>query len=562
MMIISAKPRGYPEDRRKIERRFDDLFTEYEGLKTYWQELSKHIAPERGIFDDYQPNRRRGPNGKIVINSTPLDANDVFAAGMQSGMTPMSRPWFLLNTMDPELAAWKPVQVYSDLVTQRIRDVLARTNIYECTHNIYEELGAFGIGAMGQFEDYDRIMRGEAYTIGEYAVGTGADGRVNAYARKLKLTVGQVVEKFGKKACSQSVQEMYERGRLSERVDVYHLCEVNDERIPGLVTGPNKPFRSVYWQPGTRKDEFLAVRGFEEFPYLVPRWKVTRTMDYYGIGPGGRSLSDCKMLQKIEQEKLKQITMTGTPPMKAPSSMRGQLVNLIPGGITFGDDAGTSGLEPMYQINPNIAHLSAEIQGVAERIKSAFHVDMFLMMIESDRRQMTATEVQERQQEKLLILGPALERLQNDFLDPLVGRTFNILNRAGMLPPPPKELHGQLMKVEYISILAQAQKAVATNAISRVTAFAGNLAAIQPEILDVVNLDEAVRRYGEALGVTPEMIRSVEEIQAIRQQRAQAQQQQQAMMDAMAQTQAAKNLASSDITQPNALTAILGGGGL
>ena len=178
---------------------------------------------------------------------------------------------------------------------------------------------------------------------------------------------------------------------------------------------------------------------------------------------------------------------------------------------------------------------------------------------------MTAREVVERHEEKMLQLGPVMERLTDELLDPLIDRTFSVLLRNGDLPPPPEELQGMELKVEYISILAQAQKLVGTSAVERLASFVGNLAGVRPEVLDKINFDEMVDQYGGMLGVPPQLIRPDEEVAKLRQARAQQAAQAQQAEAAAASVQGARVLSETDTSSDNALTRILsnlGGGAL
>ena len=171
---------------------------------------------------------------------------------------------------------------------------------------------------------------------------------------------------------------------------------------------------------------------------------------------------------------------------------------------------------------------------------------------------MTATEVAERHEEKLLMLGPVLERLHNELLDPLIDLTFDYMAEAGLLPPPPPELQGMDLNVEFVSMLAQAQRAIGVNGIDRYVSSLMAVANAKPGILDKLNEDRLADRLQDHLGVDPDLIRSDEEVAAIRQARAQAQQQQEqaAMMQQAATT--AQKLASTDTSGQNALTDVAG----
>ena len=194
---------------------------------------------------------------------------------------------------------------------------------------------------------------------------------------------------------------------------------------------------------------------------------------------------------------------------------------------------------------------------VRGRIKEAFYTDLFLMLSNIDKSGMTATEVAERHEEKLLMLGPVIERLDNEGLNPLVDNAFDELNRAGALPPPPQELHGQDLQVVYTSVLAQAQRAVATNGIDRFVGNLGQIATFAPGVLDKFNSDEWADAYSDMLGVAPELIRGGPDVAIIRQQRAQAQQAQAQQEQMNMASQTAKNLGQTPTNGGTAATDVM-----
>ena len=178
-------------------------------------------------------------------------------------------------------------------------------------------------------------------------------------------------------------------------------------------------------------------------------------------------------------------------------------------------------------------------------------------MTESFLVLITAREIDERRDEKLLALGPVLEQLNQDLLDPLIDNTFTIMMQRGLLPEPPEEIQGVDLKVEYLSIMAQAQKLIGISTVERFAGFVTGMAQINPEILDKVDFDQMTDVYGEMVSIAPGIIRSDEKVEEIR--GARAQQQQQAQQAAMMQAGAgvAKDLSQSDMSGENALTSLL-----
>jgi len=300
---------------------------------------------------------------------------------------------------------------------------------------------------------------------------------------------------------------------------------------------------------------------------FCPRWDVL-SGDVYGYSPAMEQLGDIKQLQHEQRRKAQAIDKMVNPPMRASTALKGRVTTTLPGGTTYVDPMnGNDGFAPVYQVQPRIQEMMMDIQEVQQRIQRGFYADLFAMMINSDRRMMTATEVAERHEEKLVLLGPVLQRLNTEFLDPLLEDAFMTAAAAGKLPPMPEALRGVELKIKYVSLLAQAQEAVAAASLERTLSFGGNLAGVFPNILDNIDEDEAFREYADILGNSPKVLREKSARDEIRNQR--AEQQEQARQAELAATAgaaanqtagAAKLLSETDTQTPNALTDLLRGG--
>jgi len=339
------------------------------------------------------------------------------------------------------------------------------------------------------------------------------------------------------------------------------LIEPNDDRVEGKKDHKNMPFRSLYWEVGSPKDTCLRSGGYEEFPILAPRWDVTTSADVYGRGPGWDGLGDVKMLQKMQKQKLVALDKMVDPPIQRDASVQGE-VNTLPGGITYSSATSpNAGVRPAYQVQPDLNSLEFSIEKTSRAIEKTFYSDLFLMLAQGDQRAMTAREVIERHEEKLLALSPVIDRLESELLDPLIDRTFAIAMRAGLIPPPPAELQGTDLKVEYVSMLAQAQKMVGTTAIEQAMRFIGSLISVSPEIVDMVDFGEAIQKYCEMLGIPPKVVKAPEIVAQVRAQRAQAQQAAQQAQAKQNMIQGAQTMSQTPVGQNSALDVLMGGNG-
>lgn len=559
------------QGRDYFDYRIEQARTERSSWMPHWEELNRNFHPRRGKFN--VSDRNKGNKRNQLSNNTPIFAKRTLRSGMMTGATSPARPWFKLGPPDPDLADFGPVRGWLDDVQSVMYRVFASSGLYRVLPSIYEECGVIGTAAMLQEEDFENITKFTPFTVGEYMLDMNGNQRVDTFFREYQMTVYQIVSKFGYDNVSQHVRNLYDTGNYTSWIDVRHIIEPNDRPVDGIDLPDHFGWRSVYYEQSMRttNTDYLSVKGYREFPIHAPRWD-TKPGDTYGISPGMEALGDAYALQVQEKEKGKAIAKMVSPPTTAPASLKNTQVSLLPGANNFTDDPNNV-FRPIYQVEPRVNELSMDIQRSEDRINRAFFVDMFLMINNDPRNQRaTATEIAERHEEKLLQLGPVLENLNSELLDPLIDRTFGMLVRASepgwkgmtdfmVLPPPPPELEGEDLKTEYVSVLAQAQKMVATASTERWVGFVGNLASIKPEALDKINTDEVVDAMAEDLGVPNKVVHTDEEVQAKREAQAQAQQAQMAMAATQQAVEGAKTLSETSSTGGNVLNDVLGIGG-
>lgn len=539
--------------RKLLLSRWGQLRNERESWMAHWKEISDYLLPRSGRFfvDDRNRGDKRHNN---IYDSTGTRALRVLAAGMMAGMTSPARPWFRLTTSDPQLDESAAVKAWLADVTRLMQMVFAKSNTYRALHSMYEELGAFGTASTIVLADFNSVIHHYTLTTGEFAMAADHRGQINTLYREFQMTVAQMVREFGRNNCSPTVQTLFDRGALEQWVTIMHAIEPRVDRDVTKRDDRNMAWKSVYFEHGGNEDQILRDSGFKEFPALCPRWATTGG-DIYGNSPAMEALGDIKQLQHEQLRKAQGIDYKTKPPLQAPTSLKSRDVDTLPGGISFVDSAAPNGgIRSAFEVNIDLSHLLADIQDVRERIKGSFYADLFLMLANGTNPQMTATEVAERHEEKLLMLGPVLERMHNEILDPLIEMTFSRMVEANIVPPPPDELQGMELNVEFVSMLAQAQRAIATNSVDRFVGNLGAVAGIKPEVLDKFDADRWADAYADMLGIDPELIVPGEQVALIRKQRAEAAQAQQqaAMLNQGADT--AQKLGSVDTSKQSALT--------
>jgi hypothetical protein len=534
---------------KQIMRELGSMKLERRSFDPHWKQITDNILPRSGRY--FLEDRNKGERRNLSIyDSTGGRALNVLAAGMMAGMSSPARKWFNLALSDKDLMKFHPVKMWLDDAAEVLRNIFSRSNTYRVLHGLYEEMGAFGTACAYIFRDHKEIIRLYPQTVGEFYLGQSNRGVVDTIFREMQMQIGPLVQEFGYKNVCISSQDMYDKGDMQKWVTVVHAIQPRTERDILKRDGLNMPWESIFIERGQSDNVTLRESGFKSFPVLSPRW-IVRGGDVYGSDcPGMTALGDILQLQDNQLKKAKGIDYQADPPLQIPTALRG-MEDVLPGGTSYYDPAApTGGIRSAFEVNLNLQHLLEDIVDVRGRINSAFFVDMFQMISSQQRMQPeTAREIQEKHEEKLLILGPVLERNQNELLDPLVDNAFTIALEDGHFPPPPEEMQGHEISVEYISMLAQAQKSVGIGAMDRVLGSVGQMAQFKPEVLDKINGDGFVDEYTDMLGVSPHLIFPEEHVMKVRKDRAAAaqKQQQMAMIPEIANT--AKTLSETETEQ-------------
>ena len=543
--------------KQRLNKQFAQLQNDRTSFESHWRDLSDFINPRGSRFLVSDVNRDERRNTKIVDPTGSLAAR-ILSSGMMSGITSPARPWFKLATPDPQMMDFGPVKVWLETVQRLMNEVFNRSNLYQSLPLLYSSLGIYGTGAMAVLDDEEDVIRTQVFPIGSYHLANSERGNVDTCFRKFSMTVRQLVQKFGIENVSDTVKSMFEAGNYEKWIEVMHAVYPNMDRRTGSLLSKDKPFKSVYYECGGDSDKLLRESGFDEFPIMGPRWEVNGEDVYASSCPGMLALGQVKALQLEQKRKSQLIDKATNPPMVGPSSLKNQRVSLLPGDITYIDQVtGQDGFKPAYLVNPNTADLLNDIQDTRQTINSAFFVDLFMMLQNINTRSMPVEAVIEMKEEKLLMLGPVLERLNDECLNPLIDRTFSIMARKNMLPPPPDVMQGMPLRIEYISVMAQAQKSIGLSSLSSTIGFIGQLAQFKPEALDKLDVDQAIDSFADMSGVSATVVLPQEQVEQIRQQRAQQQQAAQAMQMGMAAADGAKTLSETNTQDPNALTQLV-----
>jgi len=558
--------------RQRLEVLRRQLELDRSSFLTHWKEIADNIAPRRPRFYTSDVNRGDQRNQKIVDTSPVLSAR-ALRAGLMGGITSPARPWFRLTISDQDAAGTGAVKDWLDETTTRMSAVFEKSNLYKVLLNVYGDIGNFATSAMLIEKDFDYVLRCYCVPIGSYVIGLSDKLKVEVFFREFTMTVRQIVQKFGMQDdgtidwtnISTNVRNRYERNGLNDAINIIHAVLPNDLFDEAKYESKYKKFSSLYYEKGmsgsqnTPEDDiYLSEKGYDYFPVLVPRWETTGEDSWGTNCPGMEALGDMKQLQVGQRRMAQAVDILVKPPMKGPTSLKTTAASIIPGKITYVDERGDqSGFKPVFQIEPRTQELGLMQKDIQERISRTYYEDLFLMLSQSDRREITAREIDERHEEKLLALGPVLEQLNQDLLDPLIEITFNFMNEQGLISTPPADIQGKNVRVEYISIMAQAQKLAGLASIDRFSQYIAQTAEYDPSVLDKVDTHNLADWYADICSMRAGVIRSedvVQQIQAQKAQVAQAEQKQNALMQV---TQGAKNLSQADMSGDNALTRLV-----
>lgn len=525
-----------PADIKLINQRFESLKQERSSWEDLWRDIRDYCLPDLGCFsgeDATQGSKRY----RKILDAEAIDCADVLAAGLLGGVSSPSRPWLRLTTMDPDLDKNPAVKEWMTKVQDLLLLYFSKAECYNALHQSYLELPVFGTACTIVKPHPEQLISLQNLTIGEYWLAEDDYGKVDTMYRRLSLTAKQMVQQWGFEAVNNDVRQAFEKDPFT-RFNVIHAIEPRIERNPDKRDNKNMPWQSVYFQEGVQ-DKVLSESGFRNFPALCPRW-MTSGGSVYGRGPGAKALSAQKSLQRLHLRLAELVDYGTRPPILYPSTLKDQLGQFKPGGRVAVNPQEAPIIRSMWEVRTDPQAMLALIQSTRQDIQRIFFVNVFQMIAATaNQTDRTATEVQALEQEKVMMLGPVLERLHTELLDPLVTNAFGFMVEYNMLPEVPEELYGRELSIEYVSVLAEAQKNASANGIVRTAQQIGLLAQINPQAMDKLDVDATIDQLADMNGVPPSLIVTGQKVALIRQQRAE---QQQAQMQAAQLQQAMTSL--------------------
>lgn len=548
--------------RRFQQGRLLGLRTNRYSWWTHARELADFILPRRYKWLITQNQMNRGsPINQHILDSTGTLAARNLAAGMMSGISSPTRPWFKLKVGRIDSTQTSPISLWLAECERLMYLVFAESNFYTAMAVFYFDLVVFGTAVMLMYEDFDNVVNCINPAFGEYYVDIDGKYRPTIFYREFTYTIAQTVDEFGWENCSDMVRQYYDLqdgANLTREIIIAHAIEPNtDAKRYGIPE--HFKYRETYWewggatnpQGGTVARGFLRKRGFNERAAIIGRWDLIAN-DPYGRSPGMDALPDIKQLQQETRRKAQGIDKGINPPLIADVQLKNQPASLLPGGMTFLQGMMNStgeGMKPAYgNWKPDISAITEDLNEVRGRIKEIFFNSLFQVASQFETRSnITAVEWDMRKSESLMMLTPVIERLQSEVLAPIIDRVWGIMVRARIIPPPPPKVAGRELNIEYTSMLTISQRAAQAGSIERMFQITGQIAGIDPQAVDNIDFDMALDVYSNLLNLDPRIIRSPADLAAIRVQRQQQQQAQQQTEQISQLAQAGANASQIDV---------------
>lgn len=517
-----------PTQRERLEHKLAGMKADRQPFEADWEEIGRLCLPNR-----VEINRGNQHNkGKRRANTTTHDSAGSIARrrlvnGMATGLTSASRPWFKLGTRDPELREFQPVKEWLVLVQRAIYDLFARTNYYDVTKMQYGDLGVMGVGATLALEHPRYLAVWHHLPVGSYHIALDDGLRVGRMVRHTRPTVEVLMQQVNgdRTKVTRAVSEAYDKGNYHVVVPCVHVIERNTD-VHGKRLSPNVPheWRSIKWEVGQdKKNILLSEKGFANQPFSAPRWETVGDQVYCDTSPGFDALADLRELQLSARRKGRAMHNLVAPALVAPAGLARTPLNLDPNTVNYVDAQSGDVVKPILQTDPRaITEIRQDQEWLTRRMNELFYADLFMAITQMEGIQpRNEQELNFRNEEKLTQLGPVVDRVNIEKLESDIDRAYTILKNLGMLPPIPPDLEGQPLQIEFISILALAQRASDNSNIERAARFVGFLTGIFPEAAIKFDAEQAVDEYTTALGTSPKIIRSDEMVAELKQQMAQ-----------------------------------------
>lgn len=535
-----------------LMKRFGSLKTYRSNWESHWQEIGDFVAPNKGNITKKRTHGDK--NTERIFDGTAQFAAELMASSMHGMLTNSGTPWFSLRYTDDEFETDDTSKEWLEAATDTMYVEIGRSNFHEAINELYFDLVTFGTAVMFVDTDKEGTLRFSTRHISECYVSEDEFGRVDTVFREFKMPARAAVAQFGEENITQRLLKKSQDDPY-EMVELLHVVMPRYDRDTVKIDAKNKPVASIYLDPGDKK--IISESGFDEFPYMVPRFRKASYENGYGRSPAMTALADIKMLNEMSKAVIQAAQLQIHPPLLVPDDGFILPVRTVPGGLNFYRSGTRDRIEPL-NIGANNPLGENQLEQRRTAIRAAFYVDQ---LVTGNRPGMTATEVIQKSTEKMRILAPLTGRLQSELLRPLIDRIFNLISKKKGFAPAPETMAGNEIDIEYVSPLAKAQRQGDVQASLELFQFLAPLMQVDPNVVDFLDVDGLAKHIIKTTGVPASVVRGAEEVAAIREQKQQMQAQmaadQRTAMLAKAAGEGAPGLRAADDVSPEAQEAVL-----
>lgn len=498
----------------QLIKRFESLRSTRYVWDNHWREIADAMIPRKNdILRQQIPGTRKGIE---LYDNTAMHSGELLAGALHGLLTNPATYFFGLYTGIPALDDEDEIRMWLQDTTHRMHNVINESNFQTEVHEMYLDQVYFGTAPMSIEEDDKYVVKFRSWHVKNVYLDEDPDGQVNKLYRFFEWNADKIMKEFGIENVSPQVLKAIKDGNEDTKFGIVHgIYPSNPEEKNA------HKFISQYVEHDSRKE--LKVGGYNEFPYVTPRWtKIAE--EIYGRSPGMTALPEAKTINEQVRVSLVASQKVIDPPLQLPDDGFVLPIKTKPGGLNYfrAGMAPQDKIQPLYQQQIRLDIAESETNARRIRIKEAFFVDQ--LSLGNNNPQMTATEVNARQEQAMTLLGPILGRQQSEFLQPLIGRVLAVMVRKGLLKPIPKKLqqHGKLV-ARYSSLVAIAQRMVEARSINKFLEALTPFANADQSVLDNLNGDKSARLLAKIHGVPQEILNDKKDVENIRNQRAKAQ---------------------------------------
>ena len=518
---------------KKLQDNLSTLVDKRKTWEEHWQQVGNYCLPRKA-----EVTQERSPGDKrhvVVFDNTAIAALELLASSLHGMLTSSANRWFALRFREPALNDLDEAKEWLDDATNKMYNVFAKSNFQQEVFECYHDLIAFGTACLLIEEDKDDVVRFSTRHIREFYIQENEKNIIDQVYRRFKMPLGSVVNKFGYDNVSSDVQRKFLK-EPHEEIEIIHCCKPRNIYDQNKLDKKNMPFQSIYFE--NKNGHIISIGGFKEMPYIIPRYLKSST-EVFGRSPAMAALPEIKVLNKMVEVMLKAAQKQVDPVLMVPDdTISLQSIRTAPGSINYYRSGSRDRIEPLLIGANNQLGITMENQR-RDSISKTFHVDQLLI---ATNRNMTATEVMQRNEEKMRILGPVLGRLQSELLQPLITRVFNVMLRRKLFSPAPQMLQQQEIQIEYVSPMALAQKGQELQSIMKALEIFGTISQIVP-VQDWLDESGLVKHVSSTLGLPAKLIKSDVEVSQMREQKAAEAQQQAEQQQLLQETEMARNAA-------------------